>query len=112
MAIDREKHRLEQLTRMTRRPSHPGEVVADILEDLPITQEALAKRMGISRQSVNDLIQGKRSVTPDMAQRLGKFFGNGPAVWPRLQQSLDLWEVLHADESQYQGIETYRVEAA
>ncbi len=103
--MDKDQERFDQLLRMKRRPSHPGELVADLLEDNPITQEELARHLGVSRQSVNYLLSGKRSVTPDMAQRLGKCFGNGPALWLRMQQTLDLWDMLHADASAYSSVE-------
>lgn len=76
------------------RPAHPGEVVADLLADAGLTQGELALRLGISRQSVNALLRGRRAVTPDMAHRLGRFFGNGPELWLSLQANVDMWDAL------------------
>ena len=93
---------------MTRRPSTPGEVVGGILEEAGLTQTALARRIGVSRVSVNELIRGRRSLTPDMAHRLGRFFGNGPGVWLRMQANVDRWDALHMDSDAYAAIESWR----
>jgi addiction module HigA family antidote len=97
--------KIERLKRQSRRPATPGDVLEDLLPDTGLTQGQLAQRLGVSRQSVNELISGKRSVTPDMAQRLGRFFGNGPALWLNLQKSVDMWDTLHMDQSPYKQIE-------
>lgn len=99
---------IESLRRMTRRPSTPGDLLADLLESNELTQGELAERLGVGRQTINHLINGKRNLTLDLAQRLGRFFGNGPALWVRMQQQLDLWEALHVDESEYQAIQPLR----
>ena len=103
---------IESLRRMTRRPSSPGDLLADLLESNEITHSELAERIGVGRQTISQLINGKRALTADLAQRLGRFFGGGPALWVRMQQQLDLWEALHADESEYESIRPLeRVEA-
>ncbi len=96
---------IESLRRMTRRPSSPGDLLADLLESNDLTQSELAERLGVGRQTINHLINGKRGLTADLAQRLGRFFGTGPALWVRMQQQLDLWEALHAEQSQYETIQ-------
>lgn len=102
MATDKEV--IEQLTTRTRRPSTPGDAVAQLIEEKGIKQGELAVRLGVGRQSVNALLCGRRSLTPDMAHRLGKFFGNGPALWLNMQRKVDLWDTLHMDTSQYERI--------
>lgn len=75
-----------------RRPTHPGEVLRlDVLPALGLTQQELADRLGVSRLTVSQILHEKRSVTPDMAIRLGRLLGNGPEIWLRMQQALDLW---------------------
>lgn len=103
---------VESLRRMKRRPSSAGDLLADLLESNELTQGELAEHIGVGRQTVNHLINGKRALTMDLAQRLGRFFGSGPALWVRMQQQLDLWEALHADESQYESIQPLQRAAA
>lgn len=75
-----------------RRPTHPGEVLReDVLPALGLTQLEFANRLGVSRRTVSELLHERRPVTPDMAIRLGKLLGNGPEIWLRMQQTLDLW---------------------
>ncbi len=77
-----------------RRPTHPGAILReDVLPHLRITQKDFADRLGVSRLTVSEVIHEKRPVTPDMAMRLGRLLGNGPEIWLRMQQTLDLWEL-------------------
>lgn len=77
-----------------RRPTHPGAILReDVLPHLGMTQKDFADRLGVSRLTVSDVIHEKRPVTPDMAMRLGRLLGNGPEIWLRMQQTLDLWEL-------------------
>lgn len=62
------------------RPVHPGEVISDILEDLEITQTRFAEILGVSRRTVNEIVQGRRPITVDMAIPIGKALGNGPQL--------------------------------
>ena len=75
-----------------RRPTHPGTVLAGELEALGITPYAAGPLLGISKQMVGNVIAGKSAVSPEMALRLGKFFGNGPEIWLGLQADVDLWD--------------------
>ncbi len=88
------------------RPTHPGEVIADILEDLEITQTKFAEVIGVSRRSVNEIIQGRRPITVDMAIRIGKALGNGPQLWLNLQQKVDIWDALQANREVYDKLTT------
>jgi len=97
--------KVERLQRQTRRPATPGAVIEDMLEEMNLSQSALAGRLGVSRQTVHEIIKGKRAITPDMAHRLGRLFGNGPALWLNLQKSVDLWDALHMDTSAYAAIQ-------
>ena len=76
-----------------RRPIHPGEILReDFLPEYGLSVTALADAAGVSRQSINELLRERRSVTPEMALRLGKLFGNSPEFWLNLQRSVDLWD--------------------
>ncbi len=96
---------IESLQAMSQPPSTPGEVLADLLECNGLSLSEAARRLGVGRITLSHLVNGHRALSDDMAQRLGRFFGNGPAFWLRLQQQLDLWQTLHADQSVYQSIE-------
>ena len=77
-----------------RRPTHPGAVLReDVLPALNMTQSEFARRLGVSRLSVNELLLEKRAVSPEMAARLGKLLNTTPESWLTLQNSLDLWLV-------------------
>jgi len=89
-----------------RRPTHPGAILReDVLPALSLTQTECAQRLGVSRLTVSDLLHEKRGVSPDMALRLGRMLGNGPGVWLRMQQAVDLWELERAKASDYAAIE-------
>ena len=88
-----------------RRPTHPGAILReDVLPALKMTQKEFANWIGVSRLTVSEILNEKRTITPDMAMRLGKALGNGPQVWLRMQQTLDLWEL--AQQNKYQRIKT------
>lgn len=78
--------------RMKRRPTHPGEMLReDFLPDYGLTTSSLAKAIGVSRQSINELLRERRRVSPEMALRLARLFGNSPEFWLNAQRAVDLW---------------------
>ncbi|MEH2219307.1 MAG: HigA family addiction module antitoxin [Nostoc sp.] len=78
------------------RPIHPGEVIADILNDLDINTGHFADILGVSNQTINEIINGQSSITVDIAIRLGKALGNGTRLWLNLQQKVNLWDALQS----------------
>ena len=90
---------------MSRRPSTPGALLIDQMEATDLTQSDVARRIGVGRQTINELVRGKRAMTPDIAHRLGKLFGGGPDLWLLLQAQVDMWDALHIDTSKYANIE-------
>jgi addiction module HigA family antidote len=75
------------------RPTHPGEMLReDFLPDYGLTISSFAKALGVSRQSVNELLRERRAVSPEMALRLSRLFGNTPEFWLNAQRAIDLWE--------------------
>ena len=95
----------ESLRDPKRRPTHPGTILReDVLPALGMTQKEFANWIGVSRLTVSEILNEKRTITPDMAMRLGKALGNGPQIWLRMQQTLDLWEL--AQQNKYQRIKT------
>ena len=73
-----------------RDPIHPGEHLADELQEIGINGHQLAKRLNVPPNRISQIINGKRAVTADTAMRLGKFFGTGAVIWLNLQQKYDL----------------------
>ena len=72
-------------------PAHPGEILReDVLPAVSMTKTAVARALGISRQTLYDIINEKQPVTAEMAVRFGKLFGNGAAFWINLQRARDL----------------------
>lgn len=70
---------------------HPGELLReDILPAIGAPKAEVARMLGISRQTLYDVLREKASVTPEMALRLGKLCGNGPGLWLNLQIAYDL----------------------
>lgn len=83
--------------RIKRRPTHPGEMLReDFLPDYELTVTGLAESVGVSRQSINELLRERRSVSPEMALRLGRLFGNSPEFWLNAQRAVDLWVAAEA----------------
>ncbi|MCZ7571562.1 MAG: HigA family addiction module antitoxin [Ardenticatenaceae bacterium] len=75
------------------RPIHPGEMLReDFLPDYGLTVSGLAEALGVSRQTVNELLRERRSVSPEMALRLSRLFGNSPEFWLNAQRAVDLWD--------------------
>jgi antitoxin HigA-1 len=75
----------------SRTPPHPGQFLETrFLTPLAITQTDLAAALGVSRRRVNELIRGRRAITPDTAVRLAIFFGNDPTFWMHLQVAWDM----------------------
>ena len=70
---------------------HPGELLReDIIPALGRSKAEIARLLGVSRQTLHDILREKKPVTVDMALRLGKLCGNGPVLWLNLQRAYDL----------------------
>ncbi|CAN5339026.1 HigA family addiction module antitoxin [soil metagenome] len=92
-----------------RPPSHPGEVLReDVLPALGMSVVAAASELRVSRQTLHRILAGRGAVTPEMALRLGKFCGNGPDLWLRMQEAYDLWHAGRALASELKAIRTAR----
>lgn len=75
---------------MAREPIHPGEIIADELNELNISAAELARQINVPANRISQIIACKRAITADTALRLGKWFGTGPKIWLNLQQAYDL----------------------
>ncbi len=89
-----------------RPPTHPGEILRqEFLLPLELTQRELAAGIHVPYQRVNELINGKRGVTPGTALRLARFFGTTPGFWMNLQLRWDLYHAQRKEAEQLAAIE-------
>jgi addiction module HigA family antidote len=98
----------ETTTRDPKRcPAHPGKILREYaVPALEQPKTAIAEHLGISRQTLYDLLAEKQPVTPQMAVRIGKLLGNSPSLWLNMQTAYDLW---HAQrEIDVSGIPTFK----
>jgi addiction module HigA family antidote len=90
-----------------RPPTHPGEILReDVLPHLNLSVSAAARQLRVTRQTLHRILAGRAAVTPEMAVRLGKFCGNGPGLWLRLQQAYDLWHAQRRLRAEVERIPT------
>jgi addiction module HigA family antidote len=81
-----------QVKRPTERcPSHPGGLLEDIIPATGKTKVEIAALLGISRQQLYDILRERKPISPNVAARLGKMFGDGAAIWLRMQAAYDAW---------------------
>lgn len=92
------------------RPTHPGEMLReDFLPDYGLTIATLADALGVSRQTINELLRGRRAVSPEMALRLARLFGNSAEFWLNAQRAVDLWDAAQAIKAEVQRIKPLKV---
>jgi len=91
-----------------RDPIHPGEHLADELEEIGINGNQLAKRLNVPPNRISQIINGKRAITADTAMRLGRFFGTGAVIWMNLQQKYDLEIARKKASDDFKKIKPYK----
>jgi addiction module HigA family antidote len=92
---------------LNRQPTHPGEILReDVLPALGLSVSEAARRLGVSRQQLHRILACTHPVTTEMALRIGKFVGNGPGLWLRMQQAHDLWHTEQLMKDELLNIET------
>lgn len=85
-----------------REPTHPGEMLLEeYLIPMGLTQRELASAIQVPYQRINELVNGRRGMTPSTALRLAKFFGMSAAFWMNLQLR---WDLYHAQQSEHQQL--------
>jgi addiction module HigA family antidote len=93
------------LNNRKRRPTHPGALLRDeILQHLKMTQGQLAERLGVSRQTVSEIVTERRGVSIDMAYRLARLFNMDASTWIRMQEAVDVWDTLQVRSAEYRQI--------
>ncbi|MDO5117868.1 MAG: HigA family addiction module antitoxin [Eggerthellaceae bacterium] len=91
---------------ITERPPHPGEFLReDYLPECGLSIAAFAERLGVSRQTANELVRERRAVSPDMALRLGRLFGTTAQYWLNLQRNVDLWDSLELNRESIEDVQ-------
>lgn len=96
-----------------RAPTHPGEILReDVLPALRLSVSGAARQLRVSRQTLHAILNSSASITPAMAVRLGKFCGNGPHLWLRMQQAHDLWRAERDLAEEIAAIPTHGVPTA
>lgn len=91
-----------------REPTHPGEMlVEEFLNPMQITQRELADAIHVPYQRVNELVNGKRGVTPSTALRLARFFGVSADFWLNLQMRWDLYKAQLSEQDELASIHDY-----
>jgi addiction module HigA family antidote len=95
----------------SRCPTHPGALLRDdMIPATGRTKSAIAELLGISRQHLYDILNERKPVSPEIAVRLGKLFGDGAGVWTRMQGAYDTW---HAERDvDVSEIPTLKIKAA
>lgn len=91
-----------------RPPTHPGEMLLEeFLTPMGVTQRELATAIKVPYQRINEIVNGRRGITPSTALRLAKYFSMTPDFWMNLQVRSDLYYALQDEVEQLQGIEPY-----
>jgi antitoxin HigA-1 len=92
-----------------RTPTHPGEMLLqEFLNPMGLTQRELADAVHLPYQRVNDLVNGRRGMTPGIALRLARYFGNSPAFWMNLQLRWDLYFAQQEEKGVLEAIQPHQ----
>lgn len=97
--FERQRHRDERMEEgMTMyNPPHPGESIRDLcLDPVGMSISAAARHLGVGRQSLSAVINGRAPISADLAIRLSLAFGGSPETWLRMQAAYDLWQARHS----------------
>ncbi len=93
---------------VSREPVHPGEFLREeYMPELGLSVTGLAQRLGVTRQTVNDIVRERRGLSPDMCLRLARLFGTSPQFWMNMQAKVDLWNSLELHRDDIDAIEPF-----
>ena len=79
-------------------PAHPGAILSDVFEGLGLTNTETARRLGIARQHLFDVLAERKPVSANIAVRIGEFLGQNGGVWLRMHAAYELWHAEHSDD--------------
>src|SRR5574337_1192015 len=88
------------------KPTHPGEMLReDFMPDYGLTAASLAEALGVSRQTINEILRERRAVSPSMALLLSRLFGNAPEFLLNAQRAVDLWDAKKRQDKKLKRIQ-------
>jgi addiction module HigA family antidote len=94
---------------LKRKPTHPGEILKkEFMEPLKISQSSLARELNTTFRTINEIVNEKRNISPDMAVRLAKYFGTSAELWLNLQNQHDLYIVKYRKQDILNKIRSYK----
>jgi addiction module HigA family antidote len=93
-------------------PTHPGDLLGEVIPATGKSKTEIAALLGISRQHLYDILARRKPVSPGVAVRLGKLFGDGAGVWVRMQGAYDTWHAERQLASEIRKIRTLKAVAA
>ncbi len=103
----------DEMIIVSREPIHPGEFLREeYMPELGLSVAKLAEHLGVTRQTVNDIVRERRALSPDMCLRLGRLFGTTPQFWMNMQAKVDLWNSLELHRDDIEAIEPIAAVAA
>ena len=83
-----------------RPPIHPGEILLEeFMKPYGMTQTEIAKRIGVSRKHISELVNGRKGISTDIALRLSRLFGTSPELWLNGQLAWDVWHAIHGESA-------------
>ncbi len=94
---------------MMRKPPHPGEGIRDLIEDAKMTVTEAARKLGVTRQALNNLVTGRAGISPEMAIRLEKVFGGTAEQWLRVQTAYELAQAREREPEITRGLKRLNV---
>ncbi len=100
------------MNNIKREPAHPGEILrSEFLEEMGITQVELAKAVNTTFRTINEIINKRRNLSPEMALKLSKYFGTSVELWLNLQNQYDIYSLMKKNKNILDAIQPYRVSA-
>ena len=83
-----------------RPPIHPGEILLEeFMKPYGMTQIEIAKRIGVSRKHISEIVNGRKGISTDIALRLSRLFGTSPELWLKGQLAWDVWHAIHGESA-------------
>ena len=100
----------DDMITVSREPIHPGEFLREeYMPELGLTVAKLAERLGVTRQTINEIVRERRSLSSDMCLRLARLFGTTPQFWMNMQAKVDLWNSMELHREEIEAIEPIAV---
>lgn len=103
---ERDDALVDDMIVVSREPVHPGEFLReDYMPDLGLSVAKLAELLGVTRQTVNDIVREKRGLSPEMCLRLSRLFSTTPQFWMNMQAKVDIWNSMELHHEEIEAIQ-------